>query len=246
VSTFLLLAAGRSSRFDGDKLLCRLHGLSLPQRAARFALANGASRICVTLGVHHVHTDGRRVLHRVLDDLSEVCEPEVVLQDPDAYGTGAAVLAWRGRISEPCTVLFGDNLYDGVLPEWWAAGTGVAARDGERGGELLFTTVDRPDASPRNLQLAAVSGNVVLEKPHGVDSGVFFAGLVRLPAGSIEVAGSLRCSARGEYEIVDLVNTHPRRRAVPLAGIGITWGELTYAADVEGLAALAAESDAPR
>jgi CTP:molybdopterin cytidylyltransferase MocA len=65
----ILLAAGKSSRFGRNKLEERFGGLTLPQRAALFAQANGCENLYVTLSRSAVKTDGDRVYHPILEDI---------------------------------------------------------------------------------------------------------------------------------------------------------------------------------
>lgn len=223
---YMILAAGRSKRFGRNKLEEKFEGKSLPRLAAEFAVRNGAKQIFLTLSRSAVRTDGIRVYHPVLDDVSEVCCPRVRFQDEDTYGPGAAISAWSGVIEEPFTVLFGDNYYRGDL--------GVYKDTFSDGDDpnVYFTYLTRT-SHPRNLQLAAVVDNYVVEKPHSFVNGNFFCGLVRFPKGCLNNLGRLRKSDRGEVEITDMINMAEERRALDLHQIGLSWDDLTYETDVE-------------
>jgi len=221
MSTFLILAGGASTRFDGDKLAERFNGMTLPQYCAKFALANGAERICVTLSERQVYTDGIAFFHRILDDLHEVCEPEIALQPAERYGTGVAVSIWQQRIMEDVVILFGDNFYSGTLPMMASSET------------LYYTTVTRSQSQMQNLQLAAVIDDFVIEKPHSQLRGRFFAGFIKMPAQMWNVLPGLRTSSRNEYEVTDIINSAERRVAIDLSETYMIWDSITYASDVE-------------
>jgi dTDP-glucose pyrophosphorylase len=226
VTTFLILAGGASTRFEGDKLLERFGEYTLPQYAAMFALHNNATRICVTLSERQIYTDGRNIKHRLLDDLNEVCSPEIALQPPDRYGAGAAVALWQQRITEPTVILFGDNYYAGHLPNMPLPHA------------LYYSTITRADASAANLDLAAVVDGVVIEKPHTVTRGRYFAGFIKMPAESWDVMPTLRASSRKEIEITGIINNARRKRAVDLSNTDMIWDAVTYASDVARIQAL--------
>ena len=221
MSTFLILAGGASTRFDGDKLAERFNGMTLPQYCAKFALANGAERICITLSERQVYTDGIAFFHRILDDLHEVCEPEIALQPAERYGTGVAVSIWQQRIMEDVVILFGDNFYSGTLPMMPSSET------------LYYTTVTRSQSQMQNLQLAAVIDDFVIEKPHSQLRGRFFAGFIKMPAPMWNVLPGLRTSSRNEYEVTDIINSAERRVAIDLSETYMIWDSITYASDVE-------------
>lgn len=221
MNTFIILAGGQSTRFDGDKLLERFRGETLPQKAVMFALANGAERICVTLSHKQIYTDGKTIKHRVLEDLRDVYPVEVALQDPNRYGAGAALAAWQQHGIEGATVLFGDNLYKGILP--------VMADN----TALYYSTIKRMQPDARNLQLAAVKEGVVIEKPHSIVSGEYFAGFIQMPSSVWKMLPSLRNSARNEYEIVDIINNAPNKKQVHLEDCDMLWEDITYASDIK-------------
>jgi dTDP-glucose pyrophosphorylase len=221
----LILAAGRSTRFGRNKLEEKFDGMSLPYLAALFALDNGAENIYLTLSRSAIKTDGERVYHPVLDEVSKICKPIVRFQSEDTYGPGAAITTWAGVIDGPFTVLFGDNYYQGVMP--------IADRvllGSNLDSSVCFTYLQKP-LSPRNLQLATVIDDYVVEKPHGQLEGRYFCGFARFPAGYLDTIGELRKSDRGEVEITDMINMAKVREAVSLSMLGVTWGDLTYEAD---------------
>lgn len=223
---YLILAAGRSKRFGRNKLEERFDGKTLPRLAAEFAVRNGAKQIFLTISKSGVRTDGSRVYHPILDEVEEVCCPRVRFQDEDTYGPGAAITAWAGILEEPFVVLFGDNYYRGDL------GVYMDTFSDHDDPNVYFTYLNK-DTHPRNLQLAAVVDNFVVEKPHSFVNGNFFCGLVRFPTGCLNNLERLRKSDRGEVEITDMINMSPSRTALDLHQIGLSWDDLTYETDVE-------------
>jgi dTDP-glucose pyrophosphorylase len=222
----LILAAGKSSRFGRNKLEEKFNGLTLPQRAALFAQANGCENLYVTLSRSAVKTDGNRVYHPVLEDIRGIgIEPIVTFQDEAQYGPGAAVSCWSQVITDPVTVLFGDNLYLGKLP------TAYNQVLDSKCPEVVFTT-RYLETNARNLQLAAVVDGVILEKPHSILKGDFFCGFVRFPAGYLQKLGSLRKSERGEVEITEMVNFCESRDHWDIDRLGLKWGDITYESDL--------------
>lgn len=225
MSTFVILAAGNSTRFGRDKLSEPIRGLTLPQRAAQFAESNGADRICVTVNRNSVSTDGVSIFHKVVEDVRKaVARPEMVeiaFQSQTSYGPGAAITAWEGKIQEDFTVLFGDNLYLGKLPTMEANHT--------------YFSQKSLDSNPRNLQLAAVIDGFVIEKPHSVLKGNFFCGFVHFPRRFFEKLPTIQKSSRGEYEISDMINMFGRPTGLDLDSCGIVWGDITYKADLDDI-----------
>ena len=225
MKTFLILAAGRGSRFGGDKLLEPINGKTLPQRCALFALTNGAERLCVTVNRHSVLTNGSEIYHPVVEDIRRVVgqqiDVEVSFQASDCYGPGAAITAWEGKIDEDFVVLFGDNLYEGLLPVF--------------DPNITHFSYKSLGSDPRNLQLAAVVDDYIIEKPHVFLHGQFFCGFVHFPAKFFDGLPALQRSSRDEYEITDMVNLAESVVPVDLDLMRITWADITYKSDIEKL-----------
>lgn len=233
----ILLCAGRSSRFGRNKLEERFNGKTLPRLAAEFAVANGCENLYLTLSQTGVKTDGDKVYHPILDELSEVIQPKVRFQDPNSYGPGAAITTWSGLIEDPFVVLFGDNFYSGSLnPDY------LHYLNNPKCEDVCVSYMTR-QAHPRNLQLAGISQNYIIEKPHGYISGNYFCGFVRFPADFLNNVGSLRKSDRGEIEIVDMINMSDRRAFFSLDSLGLKWGDLTYENDCEDIRRLVNEGE---
>lgn len=226
MKTVVILAAGKSSRFGRNKLEERFRGKTLPRLAAEFAVANGAEKVYLTLSRSAVKTDGANIYHSVLEDIRATgIEPIVAFQPEDCYGPGAAVSLWAPVISEPFTVLFGDNYYAGCLPKGYND-----FLDGNYEG-VVFTS-RFSEAKPRNLQLAAVEHGYIIEKPHSILRGDFFCGFVRFPANYLQTLGQLKKSERGEVEITEMVNFAKERTQWDIDKLDVIWGDITYESDV--------------
>ena len=222
----LILAAGRSSRFGRNKLEERFGGLTLPQRAALFAQANGCENLYLTLSRSAVKTDGDRVYHPILEDIRAIgIEPKIAFQDESQYGPGAAVSCWSQVITDPVTILFGDNLYMGELDKGMNN-----FLDSDYNGAVFTTRY--LEANARNLQLAAVIDGIIVEKPHTQIRGDYFCGFVRFPAGYLQRLGSLKKSERGEVEITEMVNFCEARDHWDIDCLNVIWADLTYESDL--------------
>lgn len=228
---FVILAAGRSQRFGRNKLEERFNGKTLPRLGAEFAVRNGASNIYLTLSRSSVTTDGKRIYHPILEDISEVCSPIVGFQSEEFYGPGAAISTWAGIIDGPFIVLFGDNYYSGDLGKYADIFQDYDDKN------TYFTTLSLPP-DPRNLQLSAVIDGYVVEKPHSYMRGDYFCGMIRFPKNCFEHFENLRRSDRGEIEITDMINMLPSSVPINLREIGVTWDDLTYQSDIERIRTL--------
>jgi dTDP-glucose pyrophosphorylase len=145
-------------------------------------------------------------------------EVEIAFQDENAYGPGAAIAAWEGKIEDDFTVLFGDNYYEGKLPD--------LAPDWTHFSYKIL------GVNPRNLQLAAVIDNYIVEKPHAFLEGRFFCGFAHFPRDFWFTLPQLQKSGRGEYEITDMINLAGNTQAWNLDELGIKWGDITYKSDI--------------
>jgi dTDP-glucose pyrophosphorylase len=169
------------------------------------------------------------VYHPVLKELRDAgIEPKVAFQPEDSYGPGAAVSVWSQVITEPVTILFGDNMYAGSIPKGYND-----VLDSNYPGAIFTTRF--LEANARNLQLAAVVDGVVIEKPHAQIRGDYFCGFARLPAGYLQQLGQLKKSERGEIEITEMVNFAKERTHWDIDALGLTWSDLTYESDVANM-----------
>ena len=136
-------------------------------------------------------------------------------------GIAQAFVLGRSFIgNDPVCLILGDNLFHGYgLPRLLRE---VSAQRGA-------TIFGYPDRNPQDYGVVEfdANGNVrsIEEKPSNPKSRFAVVGLYFYDADVVEVASSLRPSARGEYEITD-VNAHylqNRRLRVRLLGRGFAW-----------------------
>jgi choline kinase/phosphatidylglycerophosphate synthase len=218
----VVLAAGRSQRLEsvtggGSKVLLRLGGLSLVERAVRSLLAAGLERVLVVVG----HDAG--LVATVVGRLGGG-RIRVVYADRWADGNGASLGAVHDEVQgEPLFVLVtADHVFgEGGLERLLAAG-GPAV--------LVDPAPDRP-AWGEGTRVRVVEGAVVafgkhLEEP-GIDCGAFL-----LPA---EVFGRQRQAAsEGDHSLAGavtrLAQTQPLR-AVELPA-GCWWQDVDTPQDV--------------
>lgn len=211
MSTFVILAAGKSTRYGKNKLTEKVKGLTLPERCVWFAINNGASRICVTVSENS---------DALCNSLSEIFPSvEFEIQNQNKYGPGAALLEWKDKINEDFFVLFGDNYYEGIIPE--------INKD-----ELAVTYKTRK-ADIRNLQFAAIVDNKLIEKPHDILEGDYFCGFVHFPENYWSIAPEIKESSRNEYEITDMINeVECKKIMIDYNQIGF-WSDITYPGDIQ-------------
>lgn len=211
MSTFVILAAGKSTRYGKNKLTEKVKGLTLPERCVWFAINNGASRICVTV------SENSDALCNSLSEIFPAIEFEI--QNQNKYGPGAALLEWKDKINEDFFVLFGDNYYEGIIPQ--------INKD-----ELAFTYKTRK-ADIRNLQFAAIVDNKLIEKPHDILEGDYFCGFVHFPENYWLIAPEIKESSRNEYEITDMINeVECKKIMIDYNQIGF-WSDITYPGDIQ-------------
>lgn len=229
VKKAVILAAGSSKRFGRNKLEVEIEGKTLPQRAVEFCISNGIDEAFVTISKRDFNIrDHDKLTHPIMEQLERykfLIDIKYGFQADDEYGPGAAVKVWKGSISEPFVVLFGDNYYKGGLKEF----------DEEHDCEVSY--IDRP-RNARNLQLAAIQDGIVIEKPHPFVEGKFFCGYVIFSPRVFDVIDKTVRSDRNEYEITDLINFLPRRFFVVN---DLSWADITFAGDEERVAELVRE-----
>lgn len=222
VKAAVLLAAGKSSRFEGNKLLCQIEGKTLPERAIDFCIMNGIEKVYVTIKnegfyIEHDHT----LKHPIMSTLQEKYGHKVKLyfrfQSDEMYGPAAAIAAWDGEIFEPFVVLSGDNFYHGKITL-------------ELGEHDCVVTYQERKKDQANLRLAAIIDGIVIEKPHTIIEGKYFCGYVIFKETVFDNINHIEKSTRGEYEITNLINSMENINFIP---VPVTWADLTYKGDEE-------------
>ena len=146
----------------------------------------------------------------------EYCIIFYEFQHDDEYGPGAAIKVWSGKFNEAFLCLFGDNYYQGNI--------GLEYHD----PESTVVTYKDYGTRARNLQLASILENVVIEKPHGIVSGRYFCGYMIFSKEAFDNLDSIKMSNRNEYEITHLINSMDNLKFEEL---NICWYDLTYEND---------------
>jgi len=221
----IILAAGASKRFGKNKLEILIKGKTLPQYAVEFCIANGMNEVCITISKKDFYIkDYSTLMHPIIEQLEQykfLIDVKYSFQNEDEYGPGAALKVWKNYIKEPFITLFGDNFYHGTLEQFQESDCIVSYKSKEE------------DA--RNLQLAAIKNNIIIEKPHPFTSGDFFCGFVIFSPVVFDNIENISKSDRNEYEITDLINSIANRQFVENK---LTWADITFSGDEENVAKL--------
>lgn len=233
IKTAIILCAGKSKRYGRNKLEVEICGKTLPQRAVEFCISNGIERVFVTISKDQFGLkDYKTVTHAIVDSLQPydyLVDLRFAFQDDDEYGPGAAMKPWLVDVGPaPFVVLFGDNFYHGELP--------MIADD----EDCMVSYINRPKHA-RNLQLAAIQDDIVIEKPHPFVEGKFFCGYAAFrPNVCREAMCNIRRSDRNEYEITDLINYIQRKKFIRN---DLLWGDITFVGDEEKIVQIIKEND---
>ena len=168
VKKAIILAAGKSTRYGSNKLIDPILGKSTIQYCIEFCIENGIEEAYITISKSDFFFKNNiKLSHPIIESLSQYKDKIDIyyeFQKDDEYGPGAAIKAWQGAFYEPFLCLFGDNFYRGNI--------GLEYHDPKKS---VITYMDY-ETRARNLQLATILDNVVVEKPHGVVSGRYFCG----------------------------------------------------------------------
>lgn len=118
--------------------------------------------------------------------------------------------------SGPCTMILGDNLFEGDFSE--------AIQSFETGGRIFAKTVPDPERFGV-VEFDPVSGKVVsiIEKPTEPKSHYAIPGLYVYDADVVEIAKRLKPSGRGELEITDLHNYYLGKGMLDVRVIDGAW-----------------------
>lgn len=222
VKSAVLLAAGNSKRFEGNKLLCEIEGKTLPERAIEFCIMNGIQKVYVTIKnegfyIEHDHTLKHPIMSRLQERYGHKINLYFRFQPDDMYGPAAAILPWRLEIFEPFVVLSGDNFYYGKT-------------DFHLGEHDCVVTYQEREKNQANLRLAAIVDGIVIEKPHAIVQGKYFCGYVIFKDTVLDYVNKIDKSTRGEYEITNLINSMQK---VGFIKVPVKWADLTYPGDEE-------------
>lgn len=216
----IILAAGKSTRYGSNKLVDPIVGKSTVQYCIEFCIENGIEDAYVTISKSDFFFKNNvKLSHPIIESLSQYKDKISIhyeFQRDNEYGPGAAIKAWEGIFYEPFLCLFGDNFYRGNI--------GLEYHDTNKS---VITYKDY-ETRARNLQLATIIDNVVVEKPHGVVSGRYFCGYMIFAKEAFDNLNSIKLSNRNEYEITHLINSMSN---LEIKHLNIDWYDLTYEND---------------
>jgi len=220
VKKAIILAAGKSTRYGSNKLIDPIMGKSTVQYCIEFCIENGIEDAYITISKSDFFfKNSLKLSHPIIESLSQYKDKINIyyeFQKDDEYGPGAAIKAWEGVFYEPFLCLFGDNFYRGNI--------GLEYHDPKKS---VITYRDY-ETRARNLQLATILENVVVEKPHGVVSGRYFCGYMVFAKEAFDNLSSIKLSNRNEYEITHLINS---MNNLEIQHLDIDWYDLTYEHD---------------
>ncbi len=220
VKKAIILAAGKSTRYGSNKLIDPIMGKSTVQYCIEFCIENGIEDAYITISKSDFFfKNNLKLSHPIIESLSQYKDRINIyyeFQKDDEYGPGAAIKAWEGVFYEPFLCLFGDNFYRGNI--------GLEYHDPKKS---VITFKDY-ETRARNLQLATILDNVVVEKPHGVVSGKYFCGYMIFAKEAFDNLSSIKLSNRNEYEITHLINSMGN---LDIQHLNIDWYDLTYEHD---------------
>jgi dTDP-glucose pyrophosphorylase len=216
----IILAAGKSTRYGSNKLIDPILGKSTVQYCIEFCIENGIEDAYITISKSDFFFKNNiKLSHPIIESLSQYKDKINIyyeFQNDNEYGPGAAIKAWEGVFYEPFLCLFGDNFYRGNI--------GLEYHDPKKS---VITYMDY-ETRARNLQLATILDNVVVEKPHGVVSGRYFCGYMIFAKEAFDNLKSIKLSNRNEYEITHLINS---MNDLEIQHLDIDWYDLTYEHD---------------
>jgi dTDP-glucose pyrophosphorylase len=220
VTKAIILAAGKSTRYGKNKLVDPILGKSTVEYCIEFCIENGITDCYVTISkADFFFKNNTKLSHPIIEKLSQY-KPKINIfyefQKDDEYGPGAAIKVWSGKFNEAFLCLFGDNYYQGNI--------GLEYHD----PNSTVVTYKDYGTRARNLQLASILENVVIEKPHGIVSGRYFCGYMIFSKEAFNNLDSIKMSNRNEYEITHLINSMDNLKFEEL---NICWYDLTYEND---------------
>ncbi len=222
VSKAIILAAGRSTRYGKNKLVDPILGKSTVEYCVEFCMENGIEDCYITISkADFFFKDNVKLSHPIIEKLSKYKKDINIFyefQKDDEYGPGAAIKVWADKFDEAFLCLFGDNYYQGNI--------GLEYHD----PNSTVVTYKDYDTRARNLQLASILENVVIEKPHGIVSGRYFCGyMIFSKEAFINIDRSKKVRGRGE-EKTHLINS---MNNLKFEELNICWYDLTYENDKE-------------
>lgn len=225
----IILAAGKSSRYNGNKLTTKFKHSTLVEWAIVNCFKNEINKVFFTISKDDIKIDDNNLTHDVLQHLNFNIyknffkELKIKFQDTSKYGPAAAILPWVDEIDDDFLILFGDNFLYGKFkfPKFKKDIT-----------TSIIGSMYRED-SKENLRLGYINTktNKVIEKPHNYTEGNFFTGFCAFSENCKENLKKLKPSFRGEYEITDLINLSEEKIFYDIKDLN--WIDLTYKSDDE-------------
>jgi dTDP-glucose pyrophosphorylase len=220
VTKAIILAAGKSTRYGKNKLVDPILGKSTIEYCIEFCIENGIEDCYVTISkADFFFKNNEKLAHPIIEKLNKYKKEINIFyefQNDDEYGPGAAIKVWSGKFNEAFLCLFGDNYYQGNI--------GLEYHD----PNSTVVTYKDYGTRARNLQLASILENVVIEKPHGIVSGRYFCGYMIFSKEAFNNLDSIKMSNRNEYEITHLINS---MNNLKFEELNICWYDLTYEND---------------
>lgn len=219
----IILAAGDSTRYEGNKLLTPFNGKLLVEYAIDFCIENGIRNIYITLSPHIAIKDNP-IYQTLVKNYGDIgTHPNLKLnfkiQDADEYGPAAAIKVWKDDINQDdFIVLMGDNFIQGKLD---------VENLNENVGHCTIGYLELED-NVDNLKFAHISEhtNKVIEKPHQFRSGKFFIGFAYFGINGMEKIDNIKPSKRGELEITDFINAQENIELYDMTQL--KWVDITF------------------
>jgi len=212
----IILAAGKSTRFNGNKLFQKFSDKTLLEYAFLFCLRNKIENIFVTVSDFEVLTKSNFGIYKKLFK-----KAEFAFQDKDLYGPAAAIMPWVDKVSDDFLVLLADNFI-------WGSIDGISDILNCYNNSCVIGSIFKED-SKENLRLAYIEPdyNKVIEKPHNYTEGNYFGGFCAFQKRSLKDLKNLKPSIeRNEYEITHLINLNEKIFTFDLKQL--SWKDLTY------------------
>jgi len=224
IDTALVLAAGKSTRFGVDKLLTKIYDKVLLEYIFDFCLKNNIKNINITLNKSKIYIEDNAIAHPLYIIANRYRSLfnslNFEFQNEDEYGPAAAIKPYTDKIDKPFIVLFCDNFYDGILPEF-----NMEKHD-------CYVSYIEKLKDYKNLQLSVIKDDIVIEKPHSITSGRYFCGYVVFTPAVFTHIKNIEISNRNEYEITDLINNMQNTKFIENT---LSWFGVTYCEDLEQL-----------
>jgi len=216
----VLLAGGQGTRLQGmtrggNKHLLPVGGAPMITHGLEKLARAGIEEVLLVTGSHHLADFETFLSSTPFPDL----RIELVAQErPGGIGEGLALCRRPlGDGEEPVVLLLGDNLFEQPLAP--------LLRDWRRGGAPARIHLI-PVKDPERFGIATLEDGALVrltEKPPRPESCLAVVGLYFLPASAAEIARQAPPSARGEVEIITILQHYLRRGELDHARLEGWW-----------------------